>query len=236
MIKTLLFGACGRMGRLTAEVISSTSDIKLVAGIERKDHPEMGSTLFGVKIISDQMEFPKADVWIDFSLHEPALKHIHRASEKGTPFIMAVTGFSAEEEREIKKISKRIPVVWAPNLSMGAAVLERLSTQAAVWLRDDFEATLVDVHHKMKRDAPSGTAKHIAQSLEELGVVPQIVSLRGGGAVGEHQIRFLGSDEEVVLIHRVWSRRAFAVGVLKAVRFIVDQPPNLYSPRDIFSE
>jgi len=223
------------MGSLAAEAIASARDMELSAGVERRDLPDIGKRICGVKVIRDDQPYPSSDVWVDFSLREPALQHIRHAAKSNVPFIMAVTGFNTAEEQEIKRLAKRIPLMLAPNLSVGAAALERLSAQAAVWLDTGFDASIIEIHHKAKHDAPSGTAKRIAGAMKEVGAEAQIVSLRGGGAVGEHQARFIGADEEVVLIHRAWSRQAFAAGVLRAIRFIVHEPPRLYSPRDIFS-
>jgi len=235
MIRVLLFGICGRMGRITAAELSSIEGMAIVAGVERKDHPDIGSLVENIPVISEEADPPDADVWLDFSLAGPAVEHVRRAAASGKPVVVAATGFNANEEEELNWQSKLCPLLVAPNLSAGIGVLENLAAQAAHLLPETFDTGIVDLHHSTKKDSPSGTARRIASRIAEFRPKPQIVSLRAGGAIGEHQVRFVGSDEEVILIHRAWSRRAFSSGVERAIRFIVNQKLGHYTPQDIYS-
>ncbi|MBM3328333.1 MAG: hypothetical protein FJY67_02520 [Calditrichaeota bacterium] len=237
MTSVLLFGICGRMGRLSAETIADAVDLSLAGGIERPDHPDVGSQLCGVEVLADGGALPTADVWLDFSLAGAAIEHSRRAAEWGKPLIVAATGFGPEIEAHWKEISRFVPFLIAPNLSSGARVLETLAIQGATLLGGEYDIALSELHHKAKADAPSGTAHRIAARVEAAtGTNVPIVSQRGGGATGEHVVRFLGADEEVILIHRAWSRKAFISGIAGAVRFIVKQAPGLYSMNDLPAE
>jgi len=232
--RVVLFGARGRMGVLAAEEIASAEDFTLVAGVEREHHPELGPTSSGVPIIADGQPLPEADVWLDFSLAAPATLHAARAADLGMALVIAATGFSVAHAEQIQWYAKRCPLLLAPNLSAGVGAFENLAVSATRLLPDGFTSAMVETHHLTKKDAPSGTAIRIADRMAQFGERPEIHSIRGGGIPGEHRIHFIGADEELVLIHRAWSRRAFASGILRALRFIVRQPTGCYSVQDIY--
>lgn len=219
------------MGKIVAEEIAGSDDIELAAGIEHPGHSEIGNILSGIRITADGDILPDADVWVDFSTRKSALNHSNKAAAERIPLVLAVTGFSAEEETGLRELSGKFPLLLAPNLSLGANILERLSVKTASELGNEFDIALTEVHHKTKLDAPSGTARRIARSLSEAGATPQILSIRGGGAIGEHSIRFIGKNEEVTLTHRAWSRSAFASGVRQAVKYIYSKPAGFYTPQ-----
>lgn len=235
MIRTVLFGAAGRMGKLVADEITAQKDISLVAAIEADGHPATGTLVGDVPITTDSDELPEADVLVDFSLADPVMKHLEVAARAGRSIIVGATGFSEGMLSEIRSLSKQTAILLAPNLSMGIGVMDKLTGIAADALGQDFQAGLFEIHHSTKRDAPSGTAKWLAEKLKTEDAEPQIVSLRLGGAIGEHRLHFTGSDEELIIIHRAWSRRAFARGVPRAIRFIYGRQPGLYSIRDIYN-
>ncbi len=235
MIRVLLFGAAGRMGRLVVEELSKSKDFSLVAGVECPGHHQIGSATGDAPIIADGGSLPEADVWIDFSLAGSALEHLRIAAETAMPIVVAATGFDREAIEEISETSASCPVLLAPNLSVGIGVMEQLIGDAASLLGDDFDPVLTELHHSGKRDAPSGTALRLAERLKGENRDPQTAALRAGGAIGEHEVRFVGMDEELVITHRAWSRRAFSRGVPRALDFIVGQPPGLYTMRDMYS-
>ncbi|MDP8237535.1 MAG: dihydrodipicolinate reductase C-terminal domain-containing protein [Candidatus Hatepunaea meridiana] len=238
MIRVILFGAVGRMGKLVIEELQEQVDMTIVAGVEHPEHDSIGTSINDIPIIADGKELPEADVWVDFSFGEPALEHIRRASELGMPIVMPATGFDDKAIREIDKLSVSCPILMTPNLSTGIGVMERLIGDASRLFGNDFDPVLSEIHHTAKRDAPSGTALRLAQQvITDVEPPPiQIVSQRAGGAVGEHQIRFVGKDEELVITHRAWSRRAFSRGVPRAIRFIVEKESGMYSTTDMYGE
>lgn len=235
MIRTLLFGIGGRMGQRVGEVMSRAEGMALVAGIEEPHHPWVGKDYRGIPICADEEPYPPADAWVDFSLPAGAMIHLGRAVQEKMPLVIGVTGFSEEEVSRLYEAGKRIPLLWAPNFSLGAAVLERLAGEAGKMMKGYGDAAVVEAHHRAKRDAPSGTALRLLKTLQEAGLTPSVHSLRGGGVVGEHTVRLVGEFEELELTHRVWSREAFAQIVPQAVQFIVHQSPGLYSIFDLLA-
>jgi 4-hydroxy-tetrahydrodipicolinate reductase len=234
VIRVVLFGACGRMGTIAAGEIAGQEDFELVAGVERPNHPQVGGLIGSAPIVADEALLPDSDAWLDFSLASPSLLHARRAATLGKPLVIAATGFSSAETEEIEWLAKRCPLLVAPNLSTGVGALENLAVSATRLLSKEFDSAITETHHKTKKDAPSGTAKRIAERMAHFGSKPQVLSIRAGGAIGEHRVSFTGSEEELVIIHRAWSRRAFSSGVPRAVRFIVHQAAGLYSLQDIY--
>jgi len=234
VIRVLLFGAAGRMGTTACEEISRHADLMLVGGVERPDHPGIGMKIGDGVLVADGDLFPESDVWLDFSLAGPAVAHARAAASIGKAMIVAATGFGASEEEEIVWQAKLCPILLAPNLSAGIGMLENLAVAATRLIPDGFQAVMVETHHKTKKDAPSGTALRIVERMGKYGVKPEIQSIRAGGVVGEHRIQLYGAEEELIIMHRAWSRRAFSSGIPRAVRFIVRQPAGLYSLQDIF--
>jgi len=234
VIRVVLFGICGRMGKIAMDEIQGQRDLTLVAGVERAGHPREGRKIGDIPVISDGDTLPESDVWLDFSLAGPAVTHARLAADQGKALVIGATGFSQAEEEEIHWQSKRCPIMVAPNLSAGVGALENVAVAATRLLPDGFEAIITELHHKTKKDSPSGTARRIADTMAKYGPRPEIHSIRAGGVVGEHRIHFLGAEEELILVHRAWSRRAFSSGIPKALRFIVQQMAGLYSHQDIY--
>jgi 4-hydroxy-tetrahydrodipicolinate reductase len=230
MIRVILFGAQGRMGRLVTEVIHEQKDMNLVAGVEHVDHPMIDQGNY-----VDGDDLPQADVWIDFSVGEAVISHLRQASIMSVPLIIAATGYNVESMNEIRDTAKQCPILLAPNLSIGIGVMDRLIGMATQFSKNDFDPVVFEMHHTAKKDAPSGTAKKLAETIATEGREAPISSLRAGGAIGEHRVHFVGQDEELIITHRASSRQAFASGVPRAVRFIVGCAPGLYSIRNMFS-
>lgn len=221
------------MGSRVAEALTGEDDISLAGGVEAPHHPLVGQKWNSAPIVSDDDPYPSADVWVDFSLTQAALVHTRKAAQQGTPIVIGVTGFTREEEGLLLQCSEKTAILWAPNFSLGAAVLEQVGSLAARLAREHFQGAIVELHHQAKKDAPSGTALRLAQALTEAGISPSLHSLRAGGAVGEHTIRLVGRWEEVELTHRVWSRDAFLPLIPHSVRFITHQSPGLYTISDL---
>lgn len=222
------------MGQLAAEEMLKADGFHLVGLVERPDHPELGKQFFDLPLLADEAALPEANVWLDFSLAAPAVTHAERAAEARVPVLIAATGFSEADIARIRRASERCPILISANLSTGVAALEELASETAKLLSDNFTSAIVETHHSAKKDAPSGTAKRLAERMRESGASPTIMSIRGGGVIGEHEIRFLGPDEEVILIHRAFSRRAFTGGITKALKFIAGQPAGLYAMQDVY--
>lgn len=235
MIRVVLFGALGRMGTLVTDVLNGQPDITLVAGVEYPNHHSIGKTIGNVPILADGDDLPDADVWIDFSLAEPALDHARQAAKLSKPLIIAATGFDENGNRELQQLASQCPILLAPNLSTGIGVMDYIVDITARLLGGDFDSAIFEMHHTAKRDSPSGTARKLADTLIACGKDPKVVAVRAGHVVGEHTVHFVGENEELTINHRAWSRRAFSGGVPRAVRFIVGRRSALYTIRDLVS-
>ena len=220
------------MGGLIARLIAENKNFSLLGAVEKINHPNLGKKIEGIEIICDLAEvIGESDVVIEFTTPAATLAHLAICGKKNVPAVIGTTGFSQEEIGEIRTISEKIPVLLSPNMSLGVNLLFKLVKEAATILKD-YEVEIVETHHNKKKDAPSGTAKKIA---EIVGDVP-IHSLRFGNVVGEHQVIFVGKSERLELFHRAEERETFARGALKAAAFIVNQNPALYSMEDVLSK
>ena len=209
MIKAIVVGACGRMGRLLVNGIAQDDDMELVGAVEApgvpyigKDAGEIaGAGALGVKIFDNLSEvIEKGDVAINFSApKEAALAHLRTAVENEKPMVVGTTGFTPEEVGTIRELTSRIPCVMAPNMSVGINVLLKLVRDAASVLGDDYDVEIIETHHHFKKDAPSGTANRIAQviaealdrNLKEVGIYGRegIVGERPSKEIGIHAVR-----------------------------------------------
>jgi 4-hydroxy-tetrahydrodipicolinate reductase len=221
-VRVLLVGAAGRMGKTVADLVKDDLKIEVVAQCD----------------IGDPIEpaMKNCDVAIDFS-HADAIAEICRAAlHDRKPLVVGTTGHSQEQRRLIEGTAESVPIVFASNFSIGVNVLFWLTGKAAELLGADFTAEIVETHHKMKKDAPSGTAKTLAEILRVTQKIESeipIQSIREGDVVGEHTVIFNGPGERLGLIHRAASREIFARGALRAAEWIVGRRPGLYSMQDV---
>jgi 4-hydroxy-tetrahydrodipicolinate reductase len=263
MLKIIVSGAAGRMGSRIIALSKDYENIKLVGALERKDHKNIGQDIgeivgigqTGVKLsgdINDVVE--KADVLIEFSIPKASLEHLKIASDKGISMVIGTTGFSKEEIMEIKSNTNKIPCVLAPNMSVGVNLLLKVLRDVAQVLGDDYDVEIIEAHHRLKKDAPSGTAIRMAQvvanalnrNLEETAVYARkgmigerktkeigIQTIRAGDIVGEHTVLFGGLGERIEITHKASSRDTFARGALKAALWVSKQKPGLYDMQDV---
>lgn len=236
MTGVVLFGARGRMGRMITDEFAAKADLKIVAGVESSTHPDVGKSPDGFPLYSDPRRLPDADVWVDFSLAAPAVLHAELAADKRMPLIVAATGFSENQISGLVKCSRKCPLLYAPNLSIGIGVMDRIIGDAARILGEDFDSSVVEFHHSAKLDSPSGTALRLMERISTEGKSqPKIAAMRLGGAIGEHQVRFVGENEELIITHRAFSRRAFSQGLERAIRFLSGKKPGFYTLRELYS-
>jgi len=221
-IRVLLIGAAGRMGKTIIDLAKGDSEIDIGGQCDLGDPLEPA--------------MKNCDVSIDFS-NADAISEICRvASRNRTPLVIGTTGHSHEQRGLIEETARSLAVVFAANFSVGVNVLFWLTRNAAEQLGGDFDAEIVETHHKMKKDAPSGTAKTLAEILtatkKTQSEIP-IHSIREGDVVGEHTVIFSGPSERLELRHAAASREIFARGALRAAKWIINQPPGLYSMQDV---
>lgn len=241
-IRLTIAGCCGRMGHTIASLASTDSRVKLAAAFERAGHESIGRDLGSVLGLSQSLGIMVTDnarlacsqgeVVIDFTHPDPTLHHIQIAQELHKPIVIGTTGFSSNQLEIIKQAARDIAIVLSPNMSVGVNVLFELVREAAGKLGIAYDVEIVESHHRHKQDAPSGTAKRLADSVaqargQSVEKIP-VHALRAGDIVGDHTVLFAGSSERLELTHRAHSRKVFAQGALRAALFLHHQPPGLY--------
>jgi 4-hydroxy-tetrahydrodipicolinate reductase len=221
-VRVLVIGAAGRMGRTVLDLAQSDAEIEITAQCDLADPIELA--------------MKNCDVAIDFS-HAGAIDEICRAAlQHGKSLVIGTTGYSQQQRKTIEETARSVPIVLASNFSVGVNVLFWLTQKASEFLGADFNPEIVETHHKMKKDAPSGTAKTLAETLEvgrkSEDKIP-IQSIREGDVVGEHCVIFSGLAERLELTHRAANREIFARGALRAAKWIIGKPRGLYSMQDV---
>ena len=263
MIRTGVTGAAGRMGSLIIRGVMESGDMELVGALEAPDHPCIGSDVGavigggqrGVKV-SDTVEaaFSAADVIIDFTFPDATMKVAGYAASSGKAMVIGTTGFTDNESNLIRSHARKIPVVMAPNMSIGVNVMFKMVSMLASLLGDDYDVEIVEAHHRLKKDAPSGTAVGLARSVAQargedlkdlaryerhgmIGPRPRgeigIQTVRAGDIVGDHTVFFAGNNERIEIVHRAHTRQNFAQGAIRAARWLVGREPGLYSMMDV---
>jgi 4-hydroxy-tetrahydrodipicolinate reductase len=240
MINVVITGAKGRMGQALIACASRFSDIKIVGQVD----------------IGDSLEqvIPGANVVIDFSFHNATLGAAQLCAQHQCALVIGTTGHTDEQKARILNATSNLPVVWASNYSTGVNMLFWLTRKAAQSLGPSFDLEVVEMHHRMKKDAPSGTAMTLAEILaavrnEQLdealrhgrhGIVGErtsreigMHSIRGGDVVGDHTVIFATNGERLELTHKASSRETFANGALRAALWVVKQPPGLYNMQHV---
>ncbi len=226
LIKIALFGAAGRMGRMILAEANGAGDIEIMHAYEKPDYKRMGEIIEGVRVEESPSDIPKdTQVVVDFSSPKAAIRHAQMAARVEVPFVCGVTGISDAGHAELKRCAEKIAIVWAPNMAPGMNMLFKLGELLSKAL-PDYDRHIIEIHHTKKEDAPSGSALMLQAALGDAGKTP-ITSMRLGDVVGEHRLILAGPGEQIELVHRAESRRAFALGTLRAVRWVVSQKPGL---------
>lgn len=262
MTNVVVTGAAGRMGTQIVRLVRATEGLALFGAVERpggsvgQDAGALaGLGPLGVPVV-DELEkaLAGAALVIDFTSHESSARHAGLCADAGVALVIGSTGFTPEAKARVAAAAKRIPVVLSPNMSVGVNVVFELVRQAARTLGDDYDVEIVEIHHKKKRDAPSGTAVRLGEiAAEALGRNPDdalaysrhgilgerppwqigVQTLRGGDIVGEHTVFFCGEGERVEITHRATSREQFARGAIRAAQWLPGKPPGLYDMADV---
>lgn len=261
-VRIAIAGASGRMGRMLIEATLKADDAVLVAAFERpestfigKDAGDLVGSSCGVTITSDVAEgLVKADCLIDFTRPEGTLQHLALARAAGCGMVIGTTGFSAEGKAEIAAAARDIPVVFAPNMAVGVNAVFKLLDVAARILNEDYDVEIIEAHHRLKVDAPSGTALRMGEVVAEAlgrdlescaiygreGVTGErdgqtigFATVRGGDIVGDHTVLFAGIGERIEITHKSGSRMPYASGSLRAARFLAAHKAGLFDMQDV---
>ncbi len=234
MIKLGIAGVCGKMGRRIFELACNDKDFEVALALEKKGLPQIGKELGKVKISSNPDGMFLIDVFIDFTTSEAAGENLDYLAKYRKALILGTTGFNDAQIKKIEEASKVVPIVFSPNMSVGVNVLFEMLPQIAKKLGPDYGIEIVEAHHKAKKDAPSGTAKKFGRILADVTrkEIPTH-AVRLGDIVGDHTIIFCGNSERIEIKHQAHSRDLFALGALKAAKWITGKPAGLYSMQDV---
>lgn len=263
MLKIALTGAGGRMGRALIQALDEADDLRLAGALVRTDSPLLGKDagLFaglGNRGIAFSDDLPalleRCEVLIDFSAPELTLRAATASARAGRAFVTGTTGLAEDQRRELEAAAERIPLVFAPNMSVGVTLALRLLELTARVLDADYDVEIHEAHHRHKADAPSGTALRMGEvvatargrTLDECGVYDRhgrsgarepgsigFAVTRAGEIVGEHTVMFAGPGERLEITHKASSRLNFARGALRAARWVSGKPPGFYSMQDV---
>ena len=256
-------GVTGRMGRMLVHQILETPGVRLSGGLVRAGNAADGQDIGSLCQMeplqvaagsSPDTLFAGSDVVIDFTLPGAVPAHAAAATDAGTPWIVGTTGLGEAEQAALQAAAGNVPVVFAPNMSLGVNLLFVLVGQVAQALDDSFDIEIVEMHHNRKIDAPSGTALGLGQAaargrgidFQENAVLSReghtgarsrgdigFAALRGGDVIGEHTVVFAGAGERVEIAHKAAGRQIYAAGAVRAARWAVGRPPGLYSMIDV---
>lgn len=263
MNKVLIAGAAGRMGRRIGYMVHQHPDLRVVGGFEKEDSPALGKDMgelggygaSGIPVVAGlDTIIGTGDVIIDFTFHEATMQIARQAAKAGKAMVIGTTGLSAANLAELKELAANFPCVQSPNMAVGVNVLFKVAAKVAGILGDGYDIEIVEAHHRMKKDAPSGTALKLGEmvaaavhrNLAEVGVYARhgmigertdkeigIQTIRAGDIVGEHTVYFAGAGERLEITHRAHSRDNFARGAALAAAWVVQQPNGLYNMFDV---
>lgn len=246
MIKLVINGYNGRMGQTVASVAKNDSEIQLIGGVDKIQKED------DVKVVTDIEKLEnKPDVIIDFSIPEATFKILEYAKQNKIPVVIATTGFTKEEENQIKEISKEMPIFRSSNMSVDINLMCKIVSEVAKKLTGT-DIEIIETHHSRKIDSPSGTALMLADAINKALDDKMIYefdrhikkqrrqkneigfsSIRGGNIVGEHTVQFLGENETFEIKHTSYSSTVYAEGAVKAAKFLIGKPNRLYDMNDI---
>jgi len=263
VVELVVAGAAGRMGGRIIALARDAADLRVVGAFERPGHPALGRDAgevagaghLGVAITADPAPLlVRGRVLLEFTAPEPSLDHLRLAAAHGTGAVVGTTGLQAAQIDEIRRLAARVPILQSPNMSVGVNLAFRVLALMAKALGDDYDVEITEIHHRMKKDAPSGTAAKMAEviaealgrRIEDAGVYGRhglvgertskeigVHALRGGDVAGDHTVVFSTVGERLELTHRAHSRDTFAQGALRAARFVATAAPGLYSMHDV---
>ncbi len=261
-VRIAVFGAGGKMGHAIVRAIAEAKGAVLSAAIERSEFPYLSADVSqlaglppsGLRLTDQRPGKGAADVWVDFSAPAATVANVQAAAACGVAAVVGTTGLSSADKEKIATAAKSIPVVLAPNMSVGMNAMLKLVAEAARILGPAYDPEIVETHHRAKRDAPSGTALRLAEAVAEatgrdlsktaryarhgdIGARTDaeigIQTLRGGDVFGDHTVFFLGQGDRIEITHRASSRDTFARGAVRAALWLAGKPVGLYDMRDV---
>ena len=245
MCNTFISGATGKVGRILIEKVLEDPSLILIGGSASKGSKNLGKdlgTLVGreqvnINIVDRISKINNIDLIIDFSTPFNSIKVLQFANEQKIPIVLGTTGFNRKELKEIDEISKEIPLLIAPNTSMGIALFKNMLDQIKDLLKITPSVEIIEKHHKQKKDMPSGTAINLKEQLMEILSINdiEITSFREGDSPGEHILKLVFDSEVIEISHKVSDRAIFANGAILAGKWLINKPAGSYTMQDIYS-
>lgn len=260
-MRVVIVGCTGRMGHALLDGIFADVGLTLHAALDRADSPTMGrdageqfGRVTGVKVTTDLRAIRGADVLIDFTRPEASLQYLSACQGEKVAMVIGTTGFTAEQKETIRNASRDIGIVFAPNMSVGVTLLTNLVEAAARVLNQGYDIEVIEAHHRHKVDAPSGTALRLGEAaaagagrdFEKVALYARegitgernpesigFATVRGGDVVGDHTVLFAGIGERIELTHKASSRATFALGALRAAKYLKGKKSGLFDMRDV---
>ncbi len=263
MADVVVAGAAGRMGSRLVALLHQDTDLRLVAALEAPGHPTVsrdagevaGVGRLGVPIGDDpESALGRNRILIEFSVPAATLAHLDLVARLGGGAVIGTTGLTPDDRQEVERLARQVPIVLSPNMSVAVNVAFKILADMARMLGDDYDVEITEIHHRFKKDAPSGTALRMAEVVAQAlgrdlgktavygrhGVPGErtpseigVMSLRSGDVVGEHTVSFGALGERLELTHRAHNRDNYARGALRAARFVAGARPGLYSMHDV---
>ncbi|MHA1539117.1 MAG: 4-hydroxy-tetrahydrodipicolinate reductase [Alphaproteobacteria bacterium] len=262
-MRIAVVGATGRMGQMLVRQVLKTESVHLSGVTEHAKSESLGKDIgrilgqddLGIEVTAKpEIGFDKSDVVIDFTIPEASLEHARIASEVGAAMVIGTTGFTDQQLKQMNEYAKHIPIVLSYNMSVGVNLMKAVTEMAASKLGLEYDVEIIEMHHKRKIDAPSGTAVELGeivanargQKLEDVQVPPRwgrtgareegtigFSVLRGGEVIGDHTVMFASPQERIEITHKSSDREIYAAGAVYAAEWLSHQQPGLYSMRDV---
>ena len=263
MIRIIIDGACGRMGKMITQNVSQQEDMQIVGAIEFSEHPQLGQDVgevagigaIGVPVTSNLAAIlDGGDVVIEFTSPSATIEHLQNVVDAGKRIVIATTGYDDEELAQIQALAPQIPCVMASNMSVGINVMLQAIQLVASTLGDDYDVEVIEAHHNQKVDSPSGTALTMAEVLAEtldrdlaevgvygrhgiVGARPKkeigVHAIRGGDLAGDHTVLFVGTGDRLEITHRGQNREPLARGAVRAARWLMNAPKGLHDIAEV---
>ena len=235
MIKLAVSGCQGRMGQSITRLALKDKEFTLTTLLERQDHPNIGKSAHKVKISADNKDLNGCDVLIEFTSPDATIDNLQACLDNKVKMVIGTTGLSPEQIEKIKSAAESIPIVFASNMSVGVNILFKLTQIAAEKTGKAYTINISEAHHVHKKDAPSGTAKTLAQIAESASAtnVENIESKREGEIIGDHSVVFESGEDIITVSHHAKNRDIFAKGALVAAKFLTDKDKGLFNMQDV---
>jgi len=235
MIQLAISGCQGRMGQRITNLALKDNEFKLTALLEHKDNPKSSGEINGIKISTTPDAIAGSDVFIDFTTPEATTENLKVAIKHKVKMVIGTTGLNAQQTKQLSTAAETIPIVFASNMSVGVNILFKLTQELAAKAPSSYTIKIIEGHHVHKKDAPSGTAKTLAEIIESQSKrkVTDIESIREGEIIGDHKVIFQSPEDTITIDHHAENRDIFAKGALVAAKFLAKKDKGLFNMQDV---